>query len=786
MKVIYWLVPVAALLLVPAGNAQGLPVRELDVDFSLSPGTAVVGRLLDATANFQFQFRDASIGQIAPAAGTAQYHFVDAKIEWNGGETPAGWAIGGLVYSGMLPAGGSGVGTFQIFHATTTTQRSVGGTLTLTLSNPNTGESTSRTAEWAVVVLPSPSADVRVERPASDVVRPDSFTTAHLSITNTDAYGAAFTVSAIVFSAEGIDPADFAFGGTGSYYLEPGETQRVDVIFKTPRTLFWYKSVPLQLQFAVEGPNGSSRVTTNLAYTVDGFFVPVNLIFLILAALLQAAILVAFIVYARRRYESRFFGRPVPPWTIPEEAANLERLKREDPRAHYVMRYFLMEEEYRSALLWFFAYKKINKRQLKAELKAVALREKADTVGAVPLERHERTFERLQRRYERRIERAKERTTKQIANLQARLDRSFEKDFDKDHEAWEKQVEKLREKHERPVLKAKKKWEAETQKILAKWEKPFKKDREKYERALAKAKEAYALKVKKADKPAWKEWRGRMEDWEVENKLRKKEGRELAPEPDLMSTIVGPPELPPAFVPPPRPDLPPEPRPTTNLELPPEPTLTTPDLAHSHYSKDARAVEQDGLKRVRDLERALAAKLHELQGDRSDTQAKLERKRERILEASQTVQAPSFVDKVLRRTPAEAERRHTVAYIKGLTKERIKELHEAEETVLERVRIEGERAEAALEAQILGERASLSRAQAAGDASAKATESEKVQALVRQRGELKITNAKRMADERRASKERLETRVAQLRAEERERLARETGADAPDAKPTQG
>lgn len=762
----------AALAQVPAAPTS----EELLMTASVSPGGMLVSRYtqpnLPKEAEFSFSFEDDSIEHSVTSGSTLVPHRVTAWLTWDG-NPPEGWSFDTPTYAPIqLLAGESGSGAFFVKHLTTVTQAEVHGILNLRLENPQTGASVMVQVPWLIIVAPSPAGLIEIDSPQKEVVRPYELVHARLHITNTDVYPATYRVSAVVYAADGIDPSDIAIGGLGDRFLQPGETRTVDVVFQTPRAQFWYNSVPMTIQFGVADPSGGGSQTRIYTVTVSGFYWNESLVLLFVAMLAQVLLFVWLLVFARRRYEKRYLGRPLPPWEIPEEAAHLDRLKRQDPRAHYVLRYFLMEEEYRSALLWFHTYKKLNKKQLKADIRAVELKERADQLAAAPDERFAKASERLQRRHARRMERAQERTERQIARLQARLERSFEKDFEKDHSTWEARVEKLQKKHNRPYFKAKKKWEAATAKILAKWEKPFRKEKERHAKALAKAKEAYAAKVKRKDRPVYRQWRLQMEDWREENKVRKAEGREVLAEPELRSEIVGPPELPAPFLEPPKPELPPEPVPVP-LDLPPEPVLATPDLATSHHARAAAKVEREGRARVRAIELELAKALQDLRGRRLAAGEKVERRREKILEAAEVRPATvGFVDRVLRRSPEAIDRRHHVAFIRANTKERAKQLAEVEEAHLERARVENERAESDLESKLL-----LARAKG-GDAGA-------VEALSRRLEEARAKGTERLAQARKASKERLAKGLAALKADEKDAIERELGkgAPAPEAEP---
>jgi hypothetical protein len=509
---------------------------------------------------FQLVAPGASSGPY-PGAATIRYHANDLSIERSTGTpldmhaievraaylTPNAQSRGWPQPIPTVPSGAGRApwglqGQIDIVPAVSTDLPEVRGVVTFLLykvTEPSVN--TTIEAHFTLRLAPLPNALIDVLG-GDTSARPYQDVKFRVRITNTDFYAANYRLRATIIDADGITGSAIPVHGAGSYFLMPQESIIVDMGFRAPREKFWYNGDVALVSIAVEPADTAGPLrTTGHIVEMNGFYLSENLVLLVIVAIAQAFLFVWLILFAKRTYEKRYLGRPIPPWEIPEERSYLERLKREDPRAHYVTRYFLMEEEHRSALLWFYTYKRQSKRQLKAEIRAMELRERADELSVVPVERFDRRRDRIQRRYGRRIERAHAALDAKIQRLQDKLERNFDRDFEKDHAQWEKKVAKLKKKYDKPYHKAKKKWEKETQKILAKWEKPWKKDQEKYEASLAKAKEAYAKKVKKGDKETWKAWRLQMEDWESENKLRKREGRELLPEPPLLSQVVGPP-----------------------------------------------------------------------------------------------------------------------------------------------------------------------------------------------------------------------------------------------------
>ncbi len=161
--------------------------------------------------------------------------------------------------------------------------------------------------------------------------------------------------------------------------------------------------------------------------------------------ILLAVILLALVVADRKaRIEEEILGKPQKPWTIPVERVYLDHLKERDPRAHYVVRHFLMEEEYQSALLWYKEFKKGTAGARSKERLVVAQEHKVD---------------RFEARWKKRIAAPVKASDRFEARLQKKLDRKGKGALRKQHRKWRKTTKKMQAAHEAKVQKATQKWE---------------------------------------------------------------------------------------------------------------------------------------------------------------------------------------------------------------------------------------------------------------------------------------------------------------------------------------
>lgn len=761
------------------GAAQPLPdeasdqILQLDAtvdrSFAMVSKGVATGRYVQF-AQFNYVARDVSFdAQHVPF--NVDSHRIRVEAFWTSTET-AGWTLSPPSFPLRQGAPGPSLavtGMVQVIAGINAQVRDVEGIIRFILDRPeNPSQNVTIDFPFLVRIAPILSAQIEFDQ-GDDRAGPDDLVQFRVRVVNTAFWPGFYRVSATVFDAPGITGSEITVHGAGDYYLQAGEERVIDLSFIAPREKFWYRGDPATILIEVTPTNGGAIQSDVHVVEISGIYVSGNLFFLILAMLGQLALLLFFIVFAKRAYERRYLGRPLPPWEIPRERERLRQLKEEDPRAHYVTRYFLMEEEYQSALLWFYAFKKTSKRQLKAQARSIALREKADDVevGEAPTVPASAS-ERLQRRFGRRIERRQRAIERKFDAWQGRLERTYDKDYQKRHDAWEKRVEKIEEKANKPYLRARKKWERESGKILAHWERPFKRQKKKHEKRVAKAQEEYEKIVKKKDKPTYKAWRGRYSDWEEEAAAAEERGEDAPPAPELYSEKVGPADMPEPLQLPPKPELPPKPKASAKPDLPPEPERGQARLSESRFAKKARRFERKQWAKILALEADLASKLEKLNEKSQKRHRKLLAKRQGYLEEAGEVGKPSLMDKVLRRTPEQMERRHKISYVKSTFRERMREARERTAAHIERVGLDQQRKEAELEAQLIAARSGHRTAARARDPDATTAAQDRIKALQSELEGAKTDGVASIKKDREVAKKELAQQLTQLKQQQQE------------------
>jgi len=113
--------------------------------------------------------------------------------------------------------------------------------------------------------------------------------------------------------------------------------------------------------------NNTLSVVTEGIYVSEGnVYYSVPIIFLVLAIL-------GFAFYKRKKKLEVYCEKPKKPWNIPEEEKHLEKLKKKN-KDKYEKELQMMEDEYKSALLWYKSYRdfvltEIRRKNLKSKKK---------------------------------------------------------------------------------------------------------------------------------------------------------------------------------------------------------------------------------------------------------------------------------------------------------------------------------------------------------------------------------------------------------------------------------
>lgn len=213
-----------------------------------------------------------------------------------------------------------------------------------------------------------------------------------------------------------------------------------NVSLQAPAKKLYYFTQSCTVIVAVSPSTDHSLVQNAvISVQVSGWYVNPMWVFELLFFGLLLLLLLLLARRRKERIEEEILGKPQKPWLIPVEALYLKALRQKDERAWYVVRHYLMEDEYRSALLWYKAYKKSTKGE----------REKEGLVL-----RQERGYERWKRAWARDIARPIKEADRYEARLQRKLDRQAAKAHRKQMAKWRKLTGKMRAAHASQVERA--------------------------------------------------------------------------------------------------------------------------------------------------------------------------------------------------------------------------------------------------------------------------------------------------------------------------------------------
>lgn len=249
------------------------------------------------------------------------------------------------------------------------------------------------------------------------------------------------------------NPCDLGVTAPPTIAMAPHSQQVVEFTVEGPTNGFWYRTEGCSFGLSATPTDGGSARSTSINVVATGFNLDPYLIFLLLVAL---AILYAVILLIRRakdRADEELLGKPQKPWLIPTEAVYLQRLRETDYRSWYTVRHFLMEDEYKSALLWYAAYKAATKGTRQKE-RLVLKQEKAydrwkakwEARIEEPMVEADKYEAKLQRKLDRKARKRHRKELRHAAKVRAELKDAQAKRAKREADAWEKAAAKAQKK----------------------------------------------------------------------------------------------------------------------------------------------------------------------------------------------------------------------------------------------------------------------------------------------------------------------------------------------------
>lgn len=440
------------LMLVPSAAAQDLDIYQFDLEVDETRFDMDAGTSLRVPITFYDYSKDSS-NTIAPGTNLAAIpHLTKFDVEYEGGVQPNDFQVrkptgtissqGGEVFEKIMTINVGMQIQQEIFQFRLIAETQI----------PN-GTDVVQSIDFSVITPGPPVFSVIAA--LTDSLSPDESATFPLRITNSAVVPRAFSIE-----STGND-CGLALAYERTALVAPKTTEIYDISLRAPADKFLYLSEVCQLSFEVaphDNPGHTQNIVVNAI--IDGAYVDPVWAFYILAAVVGLILLLFFLARRKAIIEEEILGKPQRPWTIPVERVYLEHLEARDARAAYVVRHFLMEEEYRSALLWYKSYKSATRGTRAKETLVVG---------------QEKSYNRFQKKWERKVARPIKKADRVEARLQKKLDRQAKVMVRKDRRKWKKQVAKAEERHAK-----------RSSKLLAAWEKDVKKADKRGEAAPAK------------------------------------------------------------------------------------------------------------------------------------------------------------------------------------------------------------------------------------------------------------------------------------------------------------
>ncbi|HUR62657.1 MAG TPA: hypothetical protein VM286_09880 [Candidatus Thermoplasmatota archaeon] len=270
--------------------------------------------------------------------------------------------------------------------------------------------------------------------PAIDNLRPVQIQQASISIYNIAPLKRTFEMEV------GDNPCNLAIGPPATTVIAGHSFQQIQFSIAGPNSRF----NPLGDDLCVVGlkihsqDNPGQVLAITVPVKVTGTYFDPMTVFYVVAVICLIILVILFLRRRKERLEEEILGKPQKPWLIPVEQVYLRHLKKKDPRAWYVVRNYLMEDEYRSSLAWYKAYKKATKGDRQKE-RLVLVQEKQ--------------YARWKRGWEKDIAAPMVKADKFEAKLQRKLDRKARKKDRKALAKWRGEVKKIEARHEKALDK---------------------------------------------------------------------------------------------------------------------------------------------------------------------------------------------------------------------------------------------------------------------------------------------------------------------------------------------
>jgi Ni,Fe-hydrogenase III small subunit len=436
---------------VPALPGTGI-VEQFEVQESATQAVVPVGGQTSVYLTFRDTSRDGP-GSASPGAPGALYHRTNVKAIPV--EKKAGWQVIALPVSLNTIGGDERQVEVQFKVEPVANEQFFAADVNFTFVG------TSGQAQYSQVHLLGNSpglAAFSAQVSETYLLKPKQIVDVPIKIRNTSLNARSFDMEVVS------NPCGMVALTTNGNVVQQKSLEEYTVSLQAPAKKFWYAYDSCAVTVEVRPQDNPAQVRTAIIQVqVAGFYV--NPVWIINTVEILLVLLLLLFLLARRkaRIEEEILGKPQKPWLIPVEVLYLNALRRKDARAWYVVRHYLMEDEYRSSLLWYKSYKKQTKGSRRKESlvlrqeKAYERWKKASARDiAKPLRQADRFEAKLQRKLDRLAEREHRKQLGKYRNVKGQMEKAHAKQVERASAQYEKAAAKARKKGqplpEKPIV----------------------------------------------------------------------------------------------------------------------------------------------------------------------------------------------------------------------------------------------------------------------------------------------------------------------------------------------
>jgi len=240
--------------------------------------------------------------------------------------------------------------------------------------------------------------------------------------------------------------------------IKPGETKRISIGVLTKET-FYDPGTPHVIDIYVYSTGDPTKTKVGSVIIItEGFYIS-PLVGIILAPIIIFLIIIYLLFfYLKTKKDKELYGKPEKPWNIPEEKTHLDELKQKNKEAYEKER-LMMEDEYKSTMLWYENYRAAMKRTTQKP----KLKEKISTLK-------NKLFKKLKRK---KVKQPKEKEKQPKKEKEKKVEKTIKEEKVKEtpeivkeqYKTIQKKSEEMQRRKEKALLKIKHAQEKQKRKI---------------------------------------------------------------------------------------------------------------------------------------------------------------------------------------------------------------------------------------------------------------------------------------------------------------------------------